>query len=58
MMFFKNAKLMFWGDAVKCAAYLRNRNPSNALDRLHMKCGLVISLQSGILEFLVPPVMP
>ena len=32
MMFFKNVKLMFWGDAVKCAAYLRNRSPSNALD--------------------------
>ena len=31
-MFFKNVKLMFWGDAVKCVAYLRNRSPSNALD--------------------------
>ena len=32
MIFFKNVKLMFWGDAVKCVAYLRNRSPSNALD--------------------------
>ena len=32
MMFFKNVKLMFWGDPVKCATYLRNRSPSNALD--------------------------
>ena len=32
MMFFKNVKLMFWGDAVKCETYLRNKSPSNALD--------------------------
>ena len=32
-MFFKNVKLMFWGDAVVCATYLRNRSPSNALDK-------------------------
>ena len=32
MMFFKNVKLMFWGDAVVCAAYLRNRSPSHAIE--------------------------
>ena len=32
MVFFKNVKLMFWGDAVKCAAYLRNRSPSNSVN--------------------------
>jgi hypothetical protein len=31
MIFFKNVKLMFWGDAVLCAVYLRNRSPSHAL---------------------------
>ena len=59
MMFFKNVKLMFWGDAVKCAAYLRNRSPSNALDnKTPHEIGLAISLQLGISEFLVPPAMP
>ena len=32
MMFFKNVKLMFWGDAVVCAAYLRNKSPSLAIE--------------------------
>ena len=29
MMFLKNVKLMFWGDAVKCAAYLAPRVSSS-----------------------------
>ena len=32
MMFFKNVKLMFWVDAVICAAYLRNRSPFHAIE--------------------------
>ena len=32
MMFFKNVKLMFWGDAIVCATYLRNRSPSHAIE--------------------------
>ena len=32
MMFFKNVKLMFWGDAVVCATYLRNRSPSHVIE--------------------------
>ena len=32
MMFFKNVKLMFWGDALVCATYLRNRSSSHALE--------------------------
>ena len=32
MMFFNNVKLMFWGDAVVCVAYLRNRSPSHAIE--------------------------
>lgn len=28
MMFFKNVKLMFWGEAVLCETYIRNRCPS------------------------------
>ena len=32
MMFFKNVKLMFRGDAVLCANYVRNRSPSHALN--------------------------
>ena len=31
MMFFKNVKLMFWGEAVLCAVYIKNRSPSTAL---------------------------
>ena len=31
MMFFKNVKLMFWGEAVLCAVYIKNRCPSAAL---------------------------
>lgn len=30
-MFFKNVKLMFWGDAVLCVVYIKNRSPSAAL---------------------------
>ena len=58
MMFFKNVKLMFWGDAVKCAAYLRNRSPSNALDNKTPHEMWFGHLPSGISEFLVPHVMP
>ena len=32
MMFFKNVKLMFWGDVVVCTTYLRNRSPYHALE--------------------------
>ena len=32
MFFFKNVKTMFWGDAVLCAVYIKNRCPSHALD--------------------------
>ena len=32
MVFFKNKKLMFWGDVVVCATYLRNRIPSHAIE--------------------------
>ena len=32
MMFFKNVKLMFWGDALVCVAYLRNIITSQALE--------------------------
>jgi transposase InsO family protein len=31
MMFFKNVKLMFWGEAVLCVVYIKNRSPSAAL---------------------------
>ena len=31
MMFFKNVKLMFWGEAVLCVAYINNRCPSSTL---------------------------
>lgn len=31
MLFFKNVKLIFWGDTVQCVIYLRNRCPSHAL---------------------------
>ncbi|WP_369124376.1 hypothetical protein, partial [Actinobacillus pleuropneumoniae] len=31
MLFFKNVKTMFWADAVLCAAYIKNRCPSNAI---------------------------
>jgi hypothetical protein len=31
MLFFKNVKLMFWGDAVLCAMYLRKTSPHNSL---------------------------
>ena len=31
MMFFKNVKLMFWGEAVLCAVYIKNRSPSATL---------------------------
>ena len=31
MMFLKNVKLMFWGDAVICVSYLRNISPYHAL---------------------------
>src|SRR5271168_1609904 len=31
MLFFKNVKIMFWADAVLCAAYIKNRCPSNAI---------------------------
>ena len=30
MMFSKNVKLMFWGDALLCATYFRNRITSHA----------------------------
>ena len=32
MMFFKNVKMKFWGDAVVCATYLRNIIASHALE--------------------------
>ena len=32
MGFFKNVKLVFWGDAVVCVAYLRNVIPSHTLE--------------------------
>ena len=32
MMFFKNVKLIFWGDVVVCATYLRNRSSSHAIE--------------------------
>ena len=32
MMFFNNVKLMFWGDAIVCATYLRNRSSSHAIE--------------------------
>ena len=32
MKFFKNVKLMFWGDAVVCAKYLRNRIPYHVIE--------------------------
>ena len=31
-MFFQNVKLMFWGEAVLCAFYIRNRCPSTAIN--------------------------
>eukprot|EP00253_Pinus_taeda_P027385 PITA_27385 len=31
MLFFKNVKIMFWVDVVLCAAYIKNRCPSNAI---------------------------
>jgi transposase InsO family protein len=31
MMFFKNVKLMFWGEAVLCVVYIKNRSPSATL---------------------------
>lgn len=31
MLFLKNVKIMFWVDAVLCAAYIKNRCPSNAI---------------------------
>ena len=32
MFFLKNVKLMFWGDTVVCATYLRNKSPSHAIE--------------------------
>jgi len=29
MLFLKNVKIMFWADVVLCAAYIKNRFPSN-----------------------------
>eukprot|EP00253_Pinus_taeda_P001702 PITA_01702 len=31
MLFFKNVKIRFWADDVLCAAYIKNRCPSNAI---------------------------
>ena len=31
MMFFKNVKLMFWGEAVLCVVYIKNICPFAAL---------------------------
>ena len=31
MMFFRSVKLMFWGDVVVCASYLRSISPSHAI---------------------------
>ena len=48
MMFFKNFKLMFWGNAMLCAVYLRNRSPTHALEKntLHeMWYGLIYSMR-------------
>ena len=59
MMFFKNVKLMFWANAMLCEIYLRNRSPSHALnDKTPYECGMAAFLQSNILDFLVPPVIP
>ena len=32
MMFFKNVELMFWGEAMLCAEYIRNRCPSPVIN--------------------------
>ena len=32
MMFFKNVKLMFWGEAVLFATYIRNHCPSSVIN--------------------------
>ena len=42
-----------------CEIYLRNRSPSHALnDKTPYECGMAAFLQSNILDFLVPPVIP
>lgn len=48
MLFFKNVKLMFWGDVVVCAVYLKNRNPSHALGNktpYEMRYGCIPSMR-------------
>jgi hypothetical protein len=31
LIFFKNVKLMFWGEAVLCVVYIKNKSPSATL---------------------------
>ena len=50
---------MFWADAVLCAAYIKNRCPSNAIRNktpYEMWYGHVPSVKH--LKALVPPIMP
>ena len=33
MMFFKNVKLIFWGEATLCTTYIRNQYPSSVINK-------------------------